>query len=102
MSVLGSIGGFGHILTDPRAALIGEGQAPEAYVPLPEGRRIPVAMSSAASPIVRDALVQARAALRTAVSDTADDLRKPERASVLESKIALLTQALAALDGVAR
>jgi hypothetical protein len=34
----------GGIATRPQLALYGEGSTPEAYVPLPDGRRIPVAM----------------------------------------------------------
>jgi hypothetical protein len=34
----------GGIATSPQLALYGEGSTPEAYVPLPDGRRIPVAM----------------------------------------------------------
>jgi hypothetical protein len=34
----------GGIASSPQLALFGEGRMPEAYVPLPDGRRIPVAM----------------------------------------------------------
>lgn len=34
----------GGIATSPQVAIYGEGRMPEAYVPLPDGRRIPVAM----------------------------------------------------------
>lgn len=34
----------GGIATSPQLAMFGEGSTPEAYVPLPDGRRIPVAM----------------------------------------------------------
>lgn len=34
----------GGIANSPQIALFGEGRTPEAYVPLPDGRRIPVAM----------------------------------------------------------
>jgi len=34
----------GGIANSPQVALYGEGSKPEAYVPLPDGRRIPVAM----------------------------------------------------------
>lgn len=34
----------GGIATSPQLAIFGEGRMPEAYVPLPDGRRIPVAM----------------------------------------------------------
>lgn len=36
----------GGIATSPQLAIFGEGRKPEAYVPLPDGRRIPVAMQS--------------------------------------------------------
>lgn len=34
----------GGIANSPQLAMFGEGSKPEAYVPLPDGRRIPVAM----------------------------------------------------------
>ena len=34
----------GGIANSPQLAMFGEGSTPEAYVPLPDGRRIPVAM----------------------------------------------------------
>ena len=34
----------GGIASSPQLAMFGEGSKPEAYVPLPDGRRIPVAM----------------------------------------------------------
>jgi hypothetical protein len=34
----------GGIASSPQLAMFGEGSMPEAYVPLPDGRRIPVAM----------------------------------------------------------
>ncbi len=39
----------GGIADSPQMALYGEGRMPEAYVPLPDGRRIPVAMQGAAN-----------------------------------------------------
>jgi hypothetical protein len=38
----------GGIANSPQLALFGEGSMPEAYVPLPDGRRIPVAMKGGA------------------------------------------------------
>ena len=38
----------GGIANSPQLALYGEGSRPEAYVPLPDGRRIPVAMQGGA------------------------------------------------------
>lgn len=38
----------GGIATSPQLALFGEGSRPEAFVPLPDGRRIPVAMQGGA------------------------------------------------------
>ena len=35
---------MGGIANSPQLALFGEGRGPEAFVPLPDGRRIPVAM----------------------------------------------------------
>jgi hypothetical protein len=37
----------GGIANSPQLAMFGEGSTPEAYVPLPDGRRIPVAMQGA-------------------------------------------------------
>ena len=34
----------GGVANRPQLALFGEGRTPEAYVPLPDGKRIPVAM----------------------------------------------------------
>jgi len=34
----------GGVANRPQLAMFGEGRTPEAYVPLPDGRRIPVAM----------------------------------------------------------
>lgn len=39
----------GGVANSPQLALYGEGRMPEAYVPLPDGRRIPVAMQGAAN-----------------------------------------------------
>lgn len=39
----------GGIANSPQMALFGEGSTPEAYVPLPDGRRIPVAMEGGSS-----------------------------------------------------
>ena len=39
----------GGIANSPQLALFGEGSRPEAYVPLPDGRSIPVTMSGDAS-----------------------------------------------------
>lgn len=37
----------GGVASSPQAAIFGEGSMPEAYVPLPDGRRIPVALQGA-------------------------------------------------------
>lgn len=39
----------GGVASSPQMAIFGEGRTPEAYVPLPDGRRIPVAMSAPAN-----------------------------------------------------
>jgi hypothetical protein len=41
----------GGIANSPQMAMFGEGSTPEAYVPLPDGRRIPVAMSGGGQPV---------------------------------------------------
>ena len=40
----------GGIANTPQVALFGEGRGPEAFVPLPDGRRIPVAMTMSGEP----------------------------------------------------
>jgi hypothetical protein len=40
----------GGIANSPQVALFGEGRMNEAYVPLPDGRRIPVAMQGTPAP----------------------------------------------------
>jgi hypothetical protein len=35
----------------PQMAMFGEGSTPEAYVPLPDGRRIPVQMAGGGQPV---------------------------------------------------
>lgn len=42
----------GGIATRPQAAIFGEGSMPEAYVPLPDGRTIPVTMSGKGGPTI--------------------------------------------------
>lgn len=41
----------GGIATSPQMAMFGEGSTPEAYVPLPDGRRIPVQMAGGGQPV---------------------------------------------------
>lgn len=41
----------GGIATSPQMAMFGEGSMPEAYVPLPDGRRIPVQMAGGGQPV---------------------------------------------------
>lgn len=41
----------GGVANSPQVALFGEGNRPEAFVPLPDGRRIPVKMESSQQPI---------------------------------------------------
>lgn len=43
----------GGVANAPQLAMYGEGSSPEAYVPLPDGRRIPVAMQGGGPQIVR-------------------------------------------------
>jgi hypothetical protein len=44
---------MGGIANRPQLALFGEGRTPEAFVPLPDGRRIPVAMQGGgAAPVI--------------------------------------------------
>ena len=41
----------GGIARSPQLAMFGEGSTPEAYVPLPDGRRIPVQMAGSGQPV---------------------------------------------------
>ena len=44
----------GGIANRPQAAIFGEGSRPEAYVPLPDGRTIPVTMSGAGGGVMQN------------------------------------------------
>lgn len=66
----------GGVASTPQAAIFGEGSLPEAYVPLPDGRRIPVAMQGGGEPAVvaqlralQGAWEREIAALRALVAD---------------------------------
>lgn len=73
----------GGIANSPQLAMFGEGRTPEAYVPLPDGRRIPVAMSGGgagnvvsvtinaqgAGPEIEAKIAQAIPAIKAAVFD---------------------------------
>lgn len=48
----------GGIANSPQLALYGEGKKPEAYVPLPDGRTIPVTMTGAATGMVNQVSIQ--------------------------------------------
>jgi hypothetical protein len=56
----------GGVANSPQVAVFGEGSTPEAYVPLPDGRRIPVAMSGGGGPVFN---IDARGASVEAVRD---------------------------------
>ncbi|WP_404977726.1 phage tail length tape measure family protein [Ancylobacter sp. 3268] len=60
----------GGIANSPQVAIYGEGRRPEAYVPLPDGRRIPVALSGGMAG-TNDNLPEAAAALRDAAANIA-------------------------------
>jgi hypothetical protein len=51
----------GGIATGPQLALYGEGSMNEAYVPLPDGRRIPVAMAGGAPGVTVNVINQSGA-----------------------------------------
>jgi len=63
----------GGVASSPQLAMFGEGSTPEAYVPLPDGRRIPVAMqNSAGQQVVNNVNVYVS-------TPNADSFRKSER-----------------------
>ena len=74
----------GGVANTPQLALFGEGRTPEAYVPLPDGRSIPVTMSGGASIRGGDVIVQVQntgadpqqiaAVVRTAVDQSHREL----------------------------
>jgi len=64
----------GGIATSPQMALFGEGSTPEAYVPLPDGRRIPVAMKGGGSSPVVNVAVDAKGTSVTGNSGQASQL----------------------------
>jgi predicted lipid-binding transport protein (Tim44 family) len=63
----------GGVASSPQLAMFGEGSTPEAYVPLPDGRRIPVAMQNGAGQqVVNNVNVYVS-------TPNADSFRKSER-----------------------
>jgi lambda family phage tail tape measure protein len=68
----------GGIATSPQLALFGEGSRPEAYVPLPDGRRIPVAMQGGGGVAVGE--------INIAVQNTGDNL-SPEAQKRIASQV---------------
>jgi hypothetical protein len=50
----------GGIANTPQMAVFGEGSMPEAFVPLPDGRRIPVAMQGGAQPVPAEPMAPIR------------------------------------------
>jgi len=98
--------GFGGIASRPQLALFGEGRMPEAFVPLPDGRTIPVTVSAPAN----DASVRepdAGAARRTAGIETLVEETRRLRADIagLRGENATLRRSLerlAAGTGVGR
>jgi lambda family phage tail tape measure protein len=66
----------GGIATSPQMALFGEGSTPEAYVPLPDGRRIPVAMKGGGSTPVINVAVDAKGTSVTGNSGQASQLAR--------------------------
>jgi hypothetical protein len=68
----------GGIATSPQLALFGEGSKPEAYVPLPDGRRIPVAMQGGGGVVVGE--------INIAVQNSGDNL-SPEAQKRIASQV---------------
>jgi lambda family phage tail tape measure protein len=58
----------GGIADSPQLAMFGEGSSPEAYVPLPDGRRIPVQMSGQSGQSGHTFIIDARGADRTGLA----------------------------------
>lgn len=84
-------------MTVGRAVLIGPGSLFGGATPRPYRAERPIDLA-----MIRDAIVQARAALVTASGDQPGDLGKPERAQVLARRVEKLTAALAELDRASR
>jgi hypothetical protein len=57
----------GGIATSPQMAIYGEGSRPEAYVPLPDGRSIPVTMNGGGNNVKVDSI-------NITVQNTGEDL----------------------------
>ncbi len=68
--------GAGGIARLPRVALFGEGRLPEAYVPLPDGRSIPVALRAPANDEPAAARREADARAGSAARETVGELRR--------------------------
>ena len=64
----------GGVASSPQLALFGEGRLPEAFVPLPDGRTIPVTVSAAANdrapPAVDDGAARRTAGIEALVGET--------------------------------
>lgn len=72
----------GGVAYSPQLAIFGEGRTPEAYVPLPDGRRIPVKMEDAGSQsIVNNFIIQGRPDTRTQSQIAMQANRAQRRAS---------------------
>ena len=64
----------GGVANSPQLALFGEGRMPEAFVPLPDGRSIPVTMSGAQTVVQINVQNQAGPDTRATARASTDDL----------------------------
>ena len=75
---------YGGIANSAQMAVFGEGRRPEAYVPLPDGRSIPVTMVGGGAPgITVSQNITIGGTSETDISVIADKLSKATRAGVL-------------------
>lgn len=81
----------GGIANSPQLALFGEGRLPEAYVPLPDGRRIPVAMeggpAAPSQPITVNVAVDASGSQVQGNSNQGEQLGRAVAAAVQQELI---------------
>jgi tape measure domain-containing protein len=77
----------GGIATGPQLALFGEGRRPEAYVPLPDGRRIPVAMQGGGGSNVVNVTVNAEGSAVQGDSSRSEQLGQVVARAIQEEMI---------------
>jgi hypothetical protein len=75
---------MGGIASSPQLALFGEGSTPEAYVPLPDGRSIPVSMKGSGQTITQNFNIDARGADASVIPRLRSEMIAIARASTAE------------------